>query len=111
MTCQWKDFFWQEPCGKPVIDGQHCPMHEATPLDMVCWKCAGVGDLYQGCDLCGGCGDLTEVLIARYESMLDDPASRLIGPEDFRLVGLAVKLMTGDVAVMRPIGNRYEVLV
>ena len=90
--------------------GAPTPEPEVNPA--LCWKCAGTGDLYGGCDFCGGSGDLTDRFIEIYTRLLDHPEDRLIPIEDLRLVSVAIRVCTGEVALMRPIGSsRYEVIL
>jgi hypothetical protein len=78
----------------------------------LCWKCAGSGDLYQGCDFCGGGGDLTDRFIEIFTYLLDHPEDRLVPVEDLKLVAAAIRVCTGAVALMRPTGyNQYEVIL
>ena len=95
-----------------VYAAMGAPRPEPKVNLVLCWKCAGTGDLYEGCDFCGGGGDLTDRLIEIYTRLLDHPEDRLIPIEDLKLVAVAVRVCTGAVALMTPIGNsRYEVIL
>lgn len=64
-----------------------------------CWECFGTGDLYHGCSLCGGSGDLTPRLLQVFESLLDSPPeARTCNHTDLRLYSTAIVRCTGQLA-------------